>query len=375
MPVPPFPAPDDKARFELERQMAARMGCHPTRLGRAAVGLLAAMQGGCVARWQLRWLGISDATISDIARRQGWTTMHAGVWLLPGARNDLLARIWAAVLAVSDQDGPALADAMLTPDSDPLTVVHGVATERAVVTGETAAWIRGLSSWPPPHEPVLLLANDHNPQRSGIRIIRTVMNRQDGTSYIAGLRVAGGPRLLWDVSWACRGRPGAVARVADLAIVADRTRLMSIDYLLAMVDEPCLFALPMRVPGVLRQAAEVLRPGFSHSATEALGRRIAGEVASTLGLEVHPRPYPIRRDGRIIAEADIAVLALRHDIEVDGPHHDQFAQKARDRGRDGGMAEIGWSVTRYRVALIDENERRYAELVQADLQARLDEAA
>lgn len=354
--------------------MAARMGRGATDLGSRAAGQLAQLQAGCVATWQLRWLGWSDNAISRMAAREGWLDLHRGVWLLPGARLDAPARVWAAVLAVAAQDGAVRADARMRPDVDPLTVLTETAAERAVVAAGSAAWARQL--WQgPPRRHVLLVDSGHHVARSDITIIRTGMDRFEGATRIGGLWVAGVPRIVWDCSWLTRRLPNAAQQIADLVIVADRLREMSADDLVAIVDEPCQFNLPMRVPAVLRAAAELVRPGFSHSKTEARGRRIAGEVAAGLDLEVHPRPYPIKLDGQTLAEADIAVLALRHDLEVDGPHHLTFAQRARDRRRDAGIATIDWAVTRYDVDLIDHEPDTYARLVGAHLRRRMDEAA
>lgn len=52
--------------------------------GRKAVGRLARLQGGCVARWQLRFLGLNGATLSRLVHRDGWGVVHGGVYRLPG---------------------------------------------------------------------------------------------------------------------------------------------------------------------------------------------------------------------------------------------------------------------------------------------------
>lgn len=191
--------------------------------------------------------------------------------------------------------------------------------------------------------------------------------------WINGLRVADGPRLAHDAAWLIRTSPGARDRLIDLLITADRRRILSIDELIPIVEEPVQFDLPLRVPAVLRQAVEELRPGFSHSRTEALARRIATEQAAALGLEVHPRPLAVRDpSGRIIAEADVAVPAIRHDLEVDGPHHDLRAQQARDAVRDTKVHGIDWGVDRCGVAMIDEDLHVFGSWYRDRLHHRLD---
>ncbi len=90
---------------------------------------------------------------------------------------------------------------------------------------------------------------------------------------------------------------------------------------------------------------------------------------------MEPRPHAIRDGGRVIAEADIAVVDLRHDLEVDGPHHTTFRQRARDRRRDEGLATIDWAVTRNPVEQIDTDPAAYGRQVGEDLQWRIDQAS
>lgn len=340
---------------------------------RAVIGRLAQLQGGCVARWQLVWLGLTDTTITRIARREGWASMHRGVRRLPGVADAPWARIWAAVLALSHQEGRSVADACLEPGVDPVDAVHNAARQRAVVTAMTAAWIRGLTSTVPP-VPQVLLGTGHHPHRSGIKVVRGLVLPHHWT-WAQGVAAADWHRLMWDAARIMRHRPGAADIVHDLIITADRLRVCTVDDVISLLDEPAQFDLLGPPPRVLREAVEMVRPGFSHSDTEALARTIITEQATALGLTVEPRPHKIRVGRRVIAEADVAVLALRHDVEIDGPHHDLRRQQVRDQRRDALMAEIIWTVTRFRVATIDADRDAFKRMVRADLQRRLDEAA
>jgi very-short-patch-repair endonuclease len=99
---------------------------------------------------------------------------------------------------------------------------------------------------------------------------------------------------------------------------------------------------------------------------------VVRDVAGARGLSVHPRPLAIRDGTHIVAEADIAVPELRHDIEIDGPHHRLLAQRARDRRRDATLAELtdSWTVSRYDVDLIDADRAAFRRLVDDDLARR-----
>lgn len=176
--------------------------------GRKAVGRLARLHGGCVARWQLRFLGLNGATLSRLVHRDGWGVVHGGVYRLPGVLEGPLSGIWAAVLAVSPQDAPSLAESLLEPGIDPVDAAFNAARQQAVVTGLSAAWLRNMADGPPP-VPQLLLTSDHHPRRTDITIVRGTVDR-DMWSWVDGLQVAAGPRLLWDVAWLQRRRRGAV---------------------------------------------------------------------------------------------------------------------------------------------------------------------
>lgn len=67
------------------------------------------------------------------------------------------------------------------------------------------------------------------------------------------------------------------------------------------------------------------------------------------------------------AEADIAIPLIRLDIEIDGPHHDEPAQRAADRYRDARMRRVVWTVRRYPVAMLDDDDAPFRAAVTADI--------
>ncbi len=334
---------------------------------------LAQLQGGCVARWQLHPLGLSSATITRMLERERWTTVHTGVHRHPDAADNPLGQTWAAVLALRPTRAIDIVEDLVSSGLDPVSAAVRAATREAVVTGWSAAWLLGLIGWAP-EVPHILIPSDRHVVRDRIRIIRGTIAPQASGPHDR-LRVASGTRMLWDAAQVDRRvRAATVNRLTGLCTAADRRRVLSVDEALAVVDEPVRFGLPRRPPSVLRAAAEQIRPGFSHSHTEALARAVVIERAARLGLVAEPRPYAIRRGGRVIAEADIAVVEIRHDIEIDGPHHDLPAQRVRDAERTEDLASISWTCTRFPVALVDRSERELGQAVDADLQARLDAA-
>ena len=117
---------------------------------------------------------------------------------------------------------------------------------------------------------------------------------------------------------------------------------------------------------------ELLRPGFSHSKAEARARGTIAEVLAPLGLHPETRPLPIRAGGRIIAEADVAVTAVRLDYEIDGPHHQLLRQRRRDGHRDELLDGIDWAVSRHPVAQVDEDLEAFGRTALLVAERRLD---
>jgi hypothetical protein len=105
---------------------------------------------------------------------------------------------------------------------------------------------------------------------------------------------------------------------------------------------------------LLDPEACVIEGSFSHSRLEASGRDLVREVLEPLGLHVEDEPFEVRHEGRIIAEADIAVVEILLDFEVDGPVHRFTDQREADAQRDRLMRRVRWEVERLPEELIRE---------------------
>ena len=319
-----------------------------------------------MAAWQLRELRIAKSWVSDQVAGAGWDRIHVGVYRLPGVPDTPEGAIWAALLAVSPDGAPDRFE-QLRGQGVPLQRALVRAVEAvAAVTGMTAAWVRGARTLPP-DEPEILVPARLRVRRRGMRVVRGALESAT-VCWVRGTPCVGHGRMLWDIAWLYRSLPFAANMVGDVAVRLDRRRHFTIDETLATVKEPVAFGLSERVPRALREASEMLRPGFSHSRTEAIGREVALEIGSVLGIELTPRPYPIVHEGRIIAEADIAAPALRWDAEIDGPHHDEPSVRASDATRDRKVGQIDWLVARYPHTLIDGAIAEYRRRFTRDLQ-------
>ena len=336
------------------------MSTHLTADQEQAITFLLTRQSGAIARWQLRWIGLSNASASRLTGQRAWIARHPGVFQQARRRDELRSRMWAALLSVCRRD---LDRAVGLSPSAAAELAVELAGEEAVVTGWSAAADRGLVDAAPPTVS-LLVGPDQHRWRDEITVVRGLITPEHW-SRSEGLLVATPGRAMWDTAWLNRAHPQARGLLHRIAVGADRTRQFAVDELCGLVEEPSSHDLPPRVPRLLRTVAEDLRPGFSHSATEAVAREIVTEVAAELGLVVEPRPFPLYRDGVQIAEADIAIASLRLDLEVDGPHHAQPAQQRRDEKRDARLHTISWTVVRFLVALIDNDPVEFRRRVRA----------
>lgn len=332
-------------------------------------------QGGVVAAWQARLLGVSQSWLDRQVDGRGWARVHTGVFRMAGVADSTRTVCWASLLVVAEKRAAGAAEALLAEGVDPVAAVTRAARSVGQFSGLTGAWLLGAVSRPPPR-PQLVVPTDVQvvPDRR-VRLVRTLYDPGEGR-VVGGLPVAPEPRLLWDIAWIMRRRSDVAQTVGDVAVHLDRTRRMAVEELVGLVEDPTAFDLPPRPPKALRRAARMLRPGFSHSRTEGIARAVVMRLGARHGVPVESKPYPITDEGLILAEADIAVVPLRWDIEVDGPHHDAPSMQRRDARRDARLrARVAWAVSRHRYTLIDDALDRFEALVEGEMLERLRRAA
>ncbi|MEE8603221.1 hypothetical protein [Euzebya tangerina] len=314
------------------------------------LGRLAEHQAGCIAIWQASLVGLEPRRLDERARREGWRRPHRSVYLLPGVPSSARTSLWAGLLAVADISvagrGRALA-------GDPLRTARESVGASVAVTGWSAAWEYGFRGRKVA-VPQLLGAHRTTTSRDRIRLIRSRRGIEGMWTWRNGLPLATPVRVIWDCAHLGRRDPRAVSGIVDLAVYFDRTRTMSVDELILMAEDPTALGFSLRPPPAVRAAANRLRPGFSHSRTEARARAIAADVCREFGVTLHPRPYPVRSGGRIVAEIDLAVPELRFGAEIDGPHHQSATAAAWDRTRDRQLRQgLDWVVHRYATGRLD----------------------
>ncbi|AXV06974.1 hypothetical protein DVS28_a2292 [Euzebya pacifica] len=139
-------------------------------------------------------------------------------------------------------------------------------------------------------------------------------------------------------------------------------RLTTLEEIAAIVDGRGQFPGSARMRRVLADFGDA----ESHSRRERSLRR----ELLRLGVPIVDGSHDILDErGRTVAQADVAVPAVRLNAEVDGPHHFAPAQQASDRRRDRNLKAIDWDVVRYLYYEIDEDVERVAREI-ADLYHR-----
>lgn len=235
---------------------------------------------------------------------------------------------------------------------------HAVAQERvgepAAFTGRSAAWLHGLVDRPP-GRPQLVVPLQRRPLQgtSDAQVIRTQRWELVRMRNSGGLRLAAVEWALLDLARMLSDR-----ELAEALATADALRLTTVERVRSLLERRGRF------PGCarLRRVVEAMTRETSHSRTEGRARRRLAE----LGFPAYPRPFPIRRDGRILAGVDIAFPHDCYGVEVDGPFHLLAAQRARDEARDRSI--IPWHIARYSVYEIDADLHRVCREIIAGLQ-------
>ncbi|MGI9017809.1 MAG: DUF559 domain-containing protein [Euzebya sp.] len=142
-------------------------------------------------------------------------------------------------------------------------------------------------------------------------------------------------------------------------------RLATLDSIANMAELRGSFPGSARLRRVLRD--------FDGEATHSRRERVLRRELRKLGVVLHPEPLDITDEsGLTVGQADIAILDVRLDVEVDGPHHLIPAQQFADRKRDRGLKVLDWDVVRFLIYEIDEDPVRVAREI-ADLVNRLRE--
>lgn len=262
-------------------------------------------------------------------QRHGSTQLHPGVWSLPGSVDTCERRIAAARLAVS---------------------------KWSVVTGESALWLRGVVARPPAQVHLLLRPDHHLEHFDGVRFHRGRWVVGDREEPVMGFCTAPVLRGLTDAS-----SGSGVGRLVRWISSMDRLRIAGAPDVAAYLD------LRGRFPGVvaLREALTAVGIDLGHSEAERRARRLLRAA----GLDPHRRPFAVVVDDLLLGEIDIAFVAVRYGVEIDGPHHLLAEVVRSDKARDRRLRARGWQIDRFTVEDVEQTPQAFVNAVRRGLEA------
>lgn len=303
-----------------------------------------------VAVWQVAVLGISEHALRGRVGAHRWSRTHPGVVSLPGAGGSL-HDVMAALLAYSRPTSAVARVEKLVASGTALVdaLVSAGLGAGPLVCGQSALALRGVA--PEPAQPwIRLPARFGHAPKDGVRIR---YGASSGTPvWVDGVPCVDIAQAFIDAAPAGDHESAAQRhhRLSRWLATADARRVLTAAELEARIESPRSF---YGAPGLRRVVADV-KGELSHSGTERRARRLVAPVLASFGLRLEPRPFLIEFNGARLGEADLAVLRLRYDIEIDGPHHLLPAQRQRDDHRDRLLRrQAGWEVERFSTELID----------------------
>ena len=331
----------------------------------ARVAALAELQHRVVTAWQLALLGVPESTVRERIKNHGWRRWSRGVFMLPGEITPV-RRLAAALLAYSQPQGALerLVDYQFEhQDKSLVEALARVALHSgAVVCGPSAAWLHGLEKSP---NQSWLRVGTHGgrAQRKNVRLCHGTYTGR--VCWIQGLPVVDVEQVFIDRAGITGDSPKLRHhRLTKLIATADALRVSDLD----AIERRLHSVKNVRGRAALDAAVRDLRGELSHSGTEAAAKDIVRQVAGRFELGVEPRPHQITLHGRIVAEADIAILDILYDVEVDGPHHLLPRQRAKDEARDRLTRRARWTVERYPTELVDLSPKVFEARVTDTIQ-------
>lgn len=308
---------------------------------------VAELQHMVLAPWQCRAAGISPKALRNHIEHHGWVRGEFGMIWLPGPSSPL-RRLAAALLTYSaPRSGAERARLLEGAGVDAASALARAALGAGqTVSGRSAAWLHGLVEAPATISLRLPGRTGHT-KRPGVQLR---YGRPASIEWFHGLPAAGIEQTIVDIAAVATGSMRvAHFELARLVALAHAKRLTTPERIQDWLARAGAVDGALLLGGVLAE----LRGEMVHSETERRARVLANEVLARYGLSLHSEPYCVTLGGRRIAEADLAVLALRLDVEIDGPHHHLPAQVVADQNRDRLMRQAGWTVERFSVEDLD----------------------
>jgi very-short-patch-repair endonuclease len=263
---------------------------------------IARRQGGVLSRAQCRTAGLTARQVDGLLRRGALQRMGCGVLRLSGAPFSADTRHWYAVLATG-----------------------------GVLIASSAAYLWQLVDQPPALVQIAISSQRRLDGPAGVRVRRLDIPGAELTT-----------RFRLPVTTRARS---AVDHLADCPYTeampfADRALAQG---WLTMRDLHRRLRRPVTGNARVRQVLRTLTIG-----AEAESERRLHRLLRQHGISGWVPNHPVQRGGWLIARVDIAFLAQRLAIEVDGlAYHSDRSRFQRDRTRQNDLVNLGWTVLRF----------------------------
>lgn len=269
----------------------------------AVVRLLADVQHGVVARWQLIARGVSPDAIGRRIRDGRLIPLHRGVYLVGHVARAPLALEAAAVLAC----GPG-----------------------AILSHRSAAKLHGLLEYPDPHPPWVTICRGDRSARPGLVVKRAALSPADTTTY-ERIPITTPARTILDCAAIL-----SPERIEQLCAEAHVLRLAANADLRDQIE---------RNPG--RRGVARLRAVLDRAAPPA---RTRSELERRLLRLVRDSGLPWPETNQVVGgfEVDFLWRDARLIVETDGrAYHSHFAAQRRDREKTNRLQTLGFTVLRF----------------------------
>ncbi|MEP7020304.1 MAG: type IV toxin-antitoxin system AbiEi family antitoxin domain-containing protein [Pseudonocardiales bacterium] len=265
---------------------------------------IARAQDGVVSRLQLLGRGVSPAAIGRLSARGLVDRIAHGLYLVGGAPATYRAQLWVVVLATDGVLGYGTAAELWGVSADRADCVHVIVAHARRVTAPARTVVHRVG------------------------LPATEVRARDG------LPVSTRARTVVDQLGALPRREAL--RLADRAL--QRQWITSRDL------ERWLREFPGR-PGntQLRWLLSSTSDGAAAESERRLHRML--HQAGVRGWQAN---HPVWVDGELVAVIDVALVAARIAIEVDGmAYHVDVDRFRRDRWRQNDLVSLGWKVLRF----------------------------
>jgi very-short-patch-repair endonuclease len=279
---------------------------------------------GVMARQDLRAAGLGARAISSRLRRGELVRIRRALFVNPASRDDDLRRAATAAVALRG---------------------------RGMVTGAAGLRLHGHDVRTRSH--VVDVTVQHGvavPDLDGIAFRRSSHLGHVRASKRQLLSVAAETWCLGDLARDVDDT--ALARIVAAGVGAGRWTLDRIER-----DALDRGKFPGRAR--LRRVLRALESDLPFSGTEKAAARALRDAGIPVVLQ-----HPLRTSAGGLHLLDLAVVHLRLDLEVDGPHHWMPAQAATDRRRDREVRADDWEVERFPVQDLDHDMHGFVRDVQ-----------